>query len=491
MDTASQLTFLTNVTLESSESDVEHKIVVPLLHLLGYEGEDWQAQSTTNGRKIDFLVNPKQVIASCPPYLVIEAKAPKKKLKQAIWQISTYMRETNAVLGLLTNGYNFLLLCNYQGKIARVAEYSSSDLVKSNHFFYKLLSKKVCLKFYSAILKSQQRVSFQFFSIISQVLSNSDELELSKDEKKFTHNNLQKSETSNQKKTEREQESMIITVFNNKGGVGKTTTTINLAAALSKMGKRVLLIDIDPQANLTTGLGVDPLNDIERQEKKDISNLLVEPRTTIEQVIVKKRWDDVQLDIIPSHIRLSEMEATLIMTPDVDRVLAKKIKKVTNDYDYIFIDPPPSFGKVNTIALMASSGVLIPTQLSPYPIRALEFVVNRAIAIDQSRDERLPILGVAVSMYNRAAVKVARDMTDEIMSVLAKNPESKNVSLYPENTWIPNLSIVSITPNKGYPLCFAEFDDDLDHREKEAAQDAFNCYMNLANHLVKTTSGVI
>jgi cellulose biosynthesis protein BcsQ len=184
------------------------------------------------------------------------------------------------------------------------------------------------------------------------------------------------------------------------------------------------------------------------------------------------------------------MEATLIMTPDIDRVLKKKLKNHTAEYDYIFIDPPPSFGKVNTIALMASSGVLVPTQLAPYPIRALEYVVNRAIAIDQSRDgEPLSILGVAVSMYNRAAHKLARNMVDEIANVLAKKDESKNVELFPEKTWIPNLSMISVASGKGYPICFAEYDNELEQRDKEAAQDALNCYINLANHLIQKTGG--
>ncbi len=155
---------------------------------------------------------------------------------------------------------------------------------------------------------------------------------------------------------------MIITVFNNKGGVGKTTTTINLGAALNQLGKRVLLIDIDPQANLTVGLNIDPLADLELSGKKDITHLLTEPKTTLEQTVIHKEWNNVELDIVPSHIRLSDMEATLIVTIDVDRVLARKLKNYRDQYDYILIDPPPSFGKVNNISLMASSAILIPTQ---------------------------------------------------------------------------------------------------------------------------------
>jgi cellulose biosynthesis protein BcsQ len=281
---------------------------------------------------------------------------------------------------------------------------------------------------------------------------------------------------------------MIITVFNNKGGVGKTTTTINLAASLNKLGYRILLIDMDAQANLTMGLGIDPLEDIERQGKKDIVDLLIEPKITLDSVIYKKRWNDIQLDVVPSHIRLSDKESILLQTFDIDNVLAKKLKKYKDNYDYIFIDPPPSFGKVNSISLMASDAVLIPTQLSPYPIRALEYVIDRTLAIEEAKGSPLPILGIAVSMYNVSATKVARDMTEKIVELLMKKPERKHVKLFPDQTWIPNLTIVSSTPEKGYPLVCAEFDQALTGGEREKALQASINYMNLAKYLVSITA---
>ncbi len=451
--------------------------MLPLLCGLGYHDTDWKSQVGIGKTKADFLVHPHDPLVHYLPYLVIEVKTPNKKIAQSIWQISAYMRQSRAVLGLLTNGYSFCLLYYYQDQVFKIAEYSQPTLIKNFNLVHKLLSKETCLKVREAVHHSQQHIYLKFASRISNAFDSKEMMKL------FHH----KSESTGQP-TLKEHKSMIITVFNNKGGVGKTTMTINLAAALNKLGKRVLLIDIDPQANLTTGLGVDPLEDVEKQGRKDISNLLTEPRMTLEEAIIKKRWDDIQLDIIPSHIRLSDMEATLFMTPDIDRVLKKKLKNYVDQYDYIFIDPPPSFGKVNTIALMASSGVLIPTQLSPYPIRALEYVVDRAIAIDQSREEPLLILGIAVSMYNRAANKVARNMLDELMKVLSKTPESNDVNPWPDHTWIPNLSIISTTPNKGYPICHAEFDDDLEQREKESAQEAFSYYISSAEYLIQTTN---
>ncbi len=484
-----------SISPSCSEADIEHKVVIPLLHALAYNDADWQTQVTIGKAKLDFLIKPQDLPLLYLPYLVIEVKAPNKKIAQSVWQISEYMRESGAIFGLLTNGYSFRILYNFDGKIATITEYNWPSLISQFKLFYGLLSKTTCLIIGAAINKANKQVHVKFLGLISKVF-DIDIFELSKrvpkakDPVDSNKNNSQAEGTSLDNDSSKERKSMIVTIFNNKGGVGKTTTTINLAAALNKLGKRILLIDIDAQANLTMGLGIDPLNDLELQSKKDISHLLTEPKTTLEHTVIRKHWDDVQLDIIPSHIRLSEMEATLIMTPDIDRVLAKKLKKYHHEYDYVLIDPPPSFGKANTISLMASSAVLIPTQLAPYPIRALEYVINRAIAVDQSRDEPLPILGVAVSMYNRAANKVALSMTEQILEILSKNPESKSVELWPQETWIPSLSIITTTPDKGYPLSFAEFDRDLNAREKEAAQDAFSCYMKLAEYLISATKGV-
>lgn len=488
MTDSSRLNFLKTITSTSSEADVEHKVITPMLRLLGYQDSDWRAQFGAGKSKIDFLIHPKELAWIMPPYLVIEVKAPSKSIGSNCWQIYEYMRRTRAILGLLTNGYRFRLLYRYENQIATIAEYSQSDLASNFKLFYGLLCKKTCLKFGNAISQSQQRLNLKFLALISDEFHSEDGLNLLKKHQSSSNNSVV--QVTSKVEVNQRKNGMIITVFNNKGGVGKTTMTVNLAATLNLLGKRVLLIDIDPQANLTTGLGIDPLKDVEEEGRKDITDLLENPRVTLEQVMMKRRWDNVQLDVVPSHIRLGDMEPTLMTRPDIDRVLKKKLKNYVTEYDYILIDPPPSFGKVNSIALMASSGVLIPTQLSPYPIRALEYVVDRAIGIDQSRDdEPLAILGITVSMYNRAAMKVARNMTDEVFKVLAKKPESKNVTLFPENTWIPNLSVVSLITGKGYPISSAEHDDELEQREKEAAQDAFNCYVNLAKHFIKVTGG--
>lgn len=482
--------FLDSVDCQSSESDVEDKIIIPLLEKLGYSASDWRSQVSVGKTKLDFLVHPQNSSVICSPYLVIEVKAPNKEISKSVWQINDYMRQSKAVFGLLTNSHTFRILYNYEGNITTVVSYSRVELIKNFDLFYKTLCKRTCLVFNHALYRNQQKINFNFAKYFAQKFDNKDMLGLFQRKKLNTTDNQQPVNQQEQQEIgldNKEKKCMIITVFNNKGGVGKTTTTINLAAALNRLGKRVLLIDVDAQANLTMGLGIDPLFDVEQKGKKDIVDLLTSTKVSLPDTIIRRQWKDIELEVVPSHIRLSNMEATLIQTVDVDRVLARKLKNYKQEYDFILIDPPPSFSKVNTISLMAASGILIPTQLSSYPVRALEYVIDRAYAVGTYKDEALPILGIAVSMYDRRAASLKQEMTNKIKEILNKVPGGESISLFPEETWIPQLKVVSLNPDKGYPLCCAEFDNDLTTSEKESAQVAFDCYMQLAQHLIKTT----
>jgi cellulose biosynthesis protein BcsQ len=452
-----------------TEKDVENKVIKPFLHILGYTTEDYSQQALIGDKRVDFLIKNKR-LSPHRRYLLIEVKSAQKSLTQFSLQIKEYLQNSGTLFGLLTNGSEFIVFYNNCGNIHSIDQFSLSQIQNDSTSVtaVKYLSKTNCEKVVTLFTKTDRKV----YNRISSALTKQFQLQIP------TQNNGEK------------KQAMIITVFNNKGGVGKTTMTINLAAALNRMGKKVLLIDIDSQANLTTGLGIDPLEDVERKNKKDIGHLLLEAKTKLDQVLYPKRWDKVSLDVIPSHIRLSDMEPDLLKTIDVDNVLAKKLKKYKDQYDFILIDPPPSFGKVNTISLMASSAVLIPTQLAPYPIRALEYVMNRAFAIDDAREEPLPILGIAVSMYDKNTSKVNIEMSELIASILNKDERRKEISVLPENTWIPNLSVVNSNSLKGRPLCEAEFDDDLKKYQKEAVAKAFSHYEALAQHLSEKLSTI-
>jgi cellulose biosynthesis protein BcsQ len=469
-----QLDFLKAISLNSSESDVELEVIVPLLQILGYSKQDWRSQVAIKKGKLDFLVHPHEALMRDPPYLVIEAKAPSKDIKKSVWQLREYMRNSKAVLGLLTNGYNFLILYAYNGKIFPLAEYNRETLARKFKLLCIILCKSNSLKFYEGVYQKQLTIQASFLDFVGGLSIKS------KDQENII-NQVLVEKTQAKKDT-----SMIITVFNNKGGVGKTTTTINLAATLNQFGKKVLLIDIDAQANLTMGLGIDPLDDIEGQGRKDITHLLIDPKTKLNETIYKKRWDDVEIDIVPSHIRLSYMENELNTTPMIDEVLRKKLRK--HEYDFVLIDPPPSFSRVNSISLMASNGVLIPTQLSAYPIRALEYVLDRIYQIEQYKDESLPVVGIAVSRYDKRSSSYNLSMVENMYEILKKSDSDSKVQLLDESSWIPSLNIVSVCQSKGYPIQNAEFDSSLTTKDKESAQSVIECYENLASYLLNFNS---
>lgn len=161
MDIPRQLKFLASITPESSESDIAHKVVLPLLHTLGYRDGDWRSQAKIGANRADFLVHPPSLLMHHAPYLVIEVKAPSKKLSQNIWQISGYMRHSRAVLGLLTNGYGFHLLYHYQGQVITISEYTQSSLIENFSLVHNLLGKTTCMKVRNVIYQSLRKNSLK------------------------------------------------------------------------------------------------------------------------------------------------------------------------------------------------------------------------------------------------------------------------------------------------------------------------------------------
>ncbi len=459
----------------SRELEVEENLVIPLLQeILGYNEQDWQQQPKVKSSRPDFYVHPKSALGTYPPYLIIEVKAANGRISKHRWQLRQYLKTSGALFGLLTNGYDFQIFFNHEGNIVPILECSQTELLQPSYFdrFKTLLWKKSAIKTINAL--AQRRLNFVGLTqAISKVVGRDISSLLRQQSPVVTEN-------------ERGKKSMIITVFNNKGGVGKTTLTINLGAALNRLGYRVLLIDIDAQANLTMGLGLDPLQDVEEKGYKDVTDLLLNPKVTLSQVVIRKEWPNTRLDLVPSHIRLSDKEPDLIRTLDIDRVLQRKIGN-NHDYDFIFIDAPPSFGKVNSIALMAADGVLIPTQLSPYPIRAIEYVIKRLKEVQSFRGDDLVFLGVAISMYDKRSSTFNTNMKNRLLEMLERcEEEDSNNLLFPEYTWIPRLNVVSLSAEKGCPI----FDYQPIQGEQNSLEDARECYLALAKHLLQILRGV-
>lgn len=185
----------------------------------------------------------------------------------------------------------------------------------------------------------------------------------------------------------------VICIFNQKGGVGKTTTNINLCAYLAMEGYKVLTIDIDPQGNTTSGFGLDKKN-----LKKSMYNVLTED-ITLKDVIV--RSDLVQnLYIAPSTMELAGAEVEMIGIENRECILLNKISEVEEEFDYVFIDCPPSLGVLTINALTCSNSVLIPIQCEFYALEGVGQLVNTVQLVKKSLNKDLQIEGVLMTMFD-------------------------------------------------------------------------------------------
>ncbi len=185
----------------------------------------------------------------------------------------------------------------------------------------------------------------------------------------------------------------IITVTNQKGGVGKTTTSMNLAAGLGKKGKRVLLIDLDPQANSTTGLGIE-LHSV----KKGVFELIVD-KLPIKEVILKTNAENV--DIIPATIQLAGADLHLSMNKEQEsKIFEKPIKEIKKEYDFIIMDCPPSLGIINRNGLSIADKVLIPMQAEYYALEGLTQLLSTIMVVKKMFNPSLQIGGLLITMYD-------------------------------------------------------------------------------------------
>ena len=197
----------------------------------------------------------------------------------------------------------------------------------------------------------------------------------------------------------------IIAIANQKGGVGKTTTSINLAASLGVLEKKVLLIDADPQANATSGLGID------------VDSVTLGTYQVLEHTISAKeaiiKTDSPNLDIIPAHIDLVAIEIELVDKEEREHMLKKSLVEIKNDYDYILIDCAPSLGLITLNSLVAADSVIVPIQCEYFALEGLGKLLNTIKSVQNIHNLELDIEGLLLTMFD-SRLRLSNQVVDEV-----------------------------------------------------------------------------
>lgn len=226
----------------------------------------------------------------------------------------------------------------------------------------------------------------------------------------------------------------IISLANKKGGVGKTTTAINLAAYCADFGKRVLLVDIDSQGNATTGLGFS-----KSALKKSVYNVLIEDDNVANNILPTQVK---LLDLLPANVDLSGAEVDLVYKRDRESILKNALDKIRSQYDYIFIDCPPSLGLLTINAWVASDSIIIPMQSEYYAMEGVSQLMNTINMVKQHLNPALKIEGVVITMFDGRAI-ITKQITAEIKKFF-------KTKLY--DIIIPRNVRLSEAPSHGVPI---------------------------------------
>lgn len=250
--------------------------------------------------------------------------------------------------------------------------------------------------------------------------------------------------------------SVVITVFNQKGGVGKSTTVINLSSALALRGKRTLIIDMDPQGNSTSGLGV-------YEFKNMIYDFLIDEKV---DSIYKTGFS--KLDIIPSNGEFAGVEIELARCEDWQFKLKKMLDKLKDNYDYVIIDSPPSLGILSMMSLVASDKILIPVQCEYYALEGVSQLMDTITLVKDNFNPNLNILGIVMSMYDGRT-----NLSNQVVEEVEKFFKDKVFK-----TYIPRNVRLAEAPSFGMNIF------DYDSKSKGA-----KAYIDLAKEVIGEVNG--
>jgi chromosome partitioning protein len=374
-----------NPELCRNESEVESKLIVQyLLPKLGYSPETWHQEVRFGKIRLDFLAFtqklPFKLDARSPIGLVIEAKHPRRNLDKHVYQIRNYLTSLNIAYGLLTNGKELRIYQQILGSVRLIFQCVGQDIDDRLADIIQLIGRDALKQ--GLYQRSPSQLSLLQTAPIPATTPSS--------------------QISPMK---------TIAIYHNKGGVGKTTVSTNLAAALSKKGYRVLLIDIDAQANSTFATGLVKFQFEEEDDLRDrnVCNLISSADTNFIHEIVRasQYFSNPEIDVIPAHINLIDKQVDLTTTMASRTRLAEKLKRVENNYDVVIIDTPPSRDIYAEVALLTADYLLIPSDLKPFANQGLPTVKNFIKSINENRKtfgkSPIELLGVLASKISTNA----------------------------------------------------------------------------------------